>query len=110
MGSERPLALTTPAETLFSSPNGEPDRQHPFACPQIARAAQLHHRQVLGRNPQHSHVGLRVRAQHLGHEFAPIDQLHCDIAGVAHHLGVGQDQPFGTDDEARALASRGLTG
>jgi hypothetical protein len=26
MGSERPLALTTPAETLFSSPNGEPDR------------------------------------------------------------------------------------
>src|SRR3989344_5551616 len=69
-GSERPLALTTPAVTLFSKPKGGADGQHPFAHLQVARAAQAHGGQILGVDLEHGHVGLGVGAQHLGAELA----------------------------------------
>ena len=80
------------------------DGQHPFTHAQIAGLADGHHRQVLGVNLQHRHVGLGVSAQHLGDVLAPVGQLDGNFLGVAHHVGVGQDDAVGVDDKARALA------
>ena len=64
--------------------------------------------QALGGNAQHRNVGGRVTAQHLGGVFTPVGQQHGDRLGVLHHMGVGEDQAVGRDDEARALAPERL--
>ena len=71
-GSERPLALTTPAVTVFSRPNGEPIASTHSPTFRLLRVADRDHRQVLGVDLQHRDVGLRVGAQHLGAVFAAV--------------------------------------
>ena len=85
---------------------GRANGQHPLAHFQLLAAAQLDDRQILGLDLQHRDVGLGVRAQHLGLELAAVGQLDVDVVGAAHHVGIGQDQAIGADDEARALARR----
>ena len=105
-GSERPLALTTPAVTVFSKPNGEPIASthsptfRSLVLPSVTTG------RFFASILQHRDVGLRVGAEHLGAELAPVGQLDGDFLGVAHHVRVGQDDAVGADDEARALAAR----
>ena len=89
---------------------GRANGQNPFAYLQVAGAAQAHGGQVLGVDLEHGHVGLGVRAQHLGAELAPVGELDDDFAGTLDHMRVGQHQAIGADDKARALAVRGYVG
>ena len=86
---------------------GRADGQHPLAGLEVAAVTQGDHWQVFGLNLEHGHVGLGVGAQHLGPKFAPVGQLDGDFLGVLDHMGVGQNDAVGANDEARALGAHG---
>ena len=69
--------------------------------------AERHDGQVVGVDLQHGDIGLRIRAQHLGAEFAAVVELDGHFARIAHHVGVGHDDAVGADDEAGTEAVRG---
>ncbi|MNI43453.1 hypothetical protein D3C73_977830 [compost metagenome] len=81
------------------------DGQHPFTHLQLIDVAHLDHRQVLGVDLQHGHVGLRVGAQHFRLVFAAVGQLDGDFLGILHDVRVGEDDAVIADDEARAFAT-----
>ena len=102
-GSERPLAETMPAVTVFSKPNGEP----------IATTHSPTRRRVgspnftAGSVPvvldlDQRDVGALVGADHLGLEFALVGELDGDLVGALDDVRVGQDVAVRGDDEARA--------
>ena len=69
----------------------------------------LDHRQLVRVDLDHRHVGARIHADHLGGELAPVGGLDRDLGGVAHHVGVGQDDAVGADGSpspGRAWAPR----
>ncbi len=54
---------------------------------------------------EHSHVGARILADHLGGERAVVEQLHRDLRGVLDHVRIGDDVAvLRVDDDARARA------
>ena len=68
---------------------GRANRQHPFAHAEVGGLADGNHRKACRFNFEHSHIGLGIAAQDFGLEFAPVGQLHGDLAGVGNHMGVG---------------------
>ncbi len=83
---------------------GRTDGQHPVTRLQIGRVAQPHRGQIGRRNLDHRDVGLGVVAQHLGLVSAMVGEGHTHRAGALDDVRVGQNQPVGADDEARAQA------
>lgn len=69
--------------------------------------AERHDGQVVGVNLQHGDIRLRIRAQHLGAEFAAVVELDGHFARIAHHVGICHDDAVRADDEAGTEAVRG---
>src|SRR3954453_19002221 len=86
------------------------DRQHPLADSGVVAIAQRHRRQLGGVDLEHRHVGIRIGADDLGLELAPIEQPYGDLLGALHDVVVGQNVAIGRDDEpgAAALLDLGL--
>ena len=55
---------------------------------------------------QHREVGLVVGADQFGGQPRAVGQEHLDVVGALDDVVVGDDQPVGADDEARAEAAR----
>jgi hypothetical protein len=91
-GSERPLALTMPAVTVFSK----------------------HDRQAARLDLDQRHVSALVGADHLRLVLALVRELDVDLVGRVDDVRVGEDVAVGADDEARAqraaLGARARTG
>ncbi|MNS85644.1 hypothetical protein D3C72_1195170 [compost metagenome] len=113
---ERHIAVVRQGTTLGTDDAGRhraveairgTDGQHPLAHFQVARMAERHDGQVVGVDFQHGDIGLRIRAQHLGAEFAAVVELDGHFARIAHHVGVRHDDAVGADDEAGTKAMRG---
>ena len=85
---------------------GRANGQHPFTHAQVTHLADGDHGQVLGLDLEHRNVSLGVGPQHLGLQFAAVGEFDGDLLGPLHHVGVGQDDAVGADDETRALATR----
>ena len=73
-GSERPLALTMPAVTVFSKPNGEPIATTHSPTLSLVGSPKLHHRQAGGVDLDQRDVGAPVGADHLGLELALVGE------------------------------------
>ena len=107
-GSARCTPLTTPADTLFSKPNGEPIAiTH---SPRLTRGlrGEVERRQVLRVDLDERDVGALVAADDLGGEFAAVGELHDDFGRAVDDVRVGDDVAVGAHDEARAQAARRL--
>ena len=107
VGQRAPLGADHTGRHRVLETKRRADGQHPLAHLQITRIAQFHRRQVLRVDLEHGHVGLRIGAQHLGAELAPVGELDGHFVGVLDHVGVGEHHAVGADDEARALAAHG---
>jgi hypothetical protein len=92
-GSERPLALTMPAVTVFSKPKDL----------ELRRVAEAHRRQLTGGlDLEERDVRALVGADQLRLEFALVGELDGDLVGGLDHVRVGEHVAVGADDEARA--------
>ncbi len=81
------------------------DRDNPLAGLQRIGITHAHGRQVLAIDLQQRHVVLLVAAHHLGVELTAVAQLDLHVAGIGHHVVVGQHIAIGRNDEARAHAA-----
>ena len=106
-GSERALALTMPAVTELSKPYGEPMATTHSPTRIGVGIADLDHGQVGRVDLDHRDVGLRIGANDLRREFALVGEPDENLVSGAHHVGVGEDQAVGADDEAGAQARGG---
>src|SRR5947207_2879619 len=61
-------------------------------------------RQIVGLDLYHRDVGLGVGADDGRLEGAAIVEGDRDVAGIPHHVVVGEDVPLGIDDETRPRA------
>ena len=108
----RPRQATEGAALRADDPGGHgegellaeriPDRQRPLAHPRRVGIAETDRREVLGVDPDHRHVGVRIGADHLGREFAFVVQLDRHPVRAGDDVVVRQDVPVGRDDKARA--------
>ena len=102
----RPLALTMPAVTVFSSPNGDP-----IAITHSPTRSLLESPMRTDGSPVASifssgHVAALVGAQQPGLELALVLQRDRDLVGAVDHVGVRQQVAVGRDDEAGPEAAR----
>ena len=102
--ADAPMALTTPAVTLFSKPNGEPMAITHWPGRSCAGIAEAHRRQAGGGDLDQRHVAALVDADDLGHELAPVGELDRHFRGIGDHVRIGEHVAVGTDDEPRADA------
>ena len=79
---ERDFALTMPAVTLFSKPNGEPIAITHSPGRSFDGSPMLHGRQVLRLDLQHRDVGALVGADDLRGVLAPVGQS-CTVTSSA---------------------------
>jgi hypothetical protein len=82
------------------------DRQHPFTGPHLLRIAHAHSWQILRIDLDHCHVAVRIEADDLCRELAPIGQPHVHVVGLGDHVCIRQDVTVVADDEARAHPAR----
>ncbi len=88
---------------MFSRPNGEPMAATPHL--EARGVADFHDRQVLRLDFQHRDVGAPIQADHLGVELALVGEFDDDVGGVGSHVGVGENDAVGADDETGTLAA-----
>ena len=80
--------------------------QHPIADFGVVAITQFRRREVIGaRDPQHRQVGLGVGMDLGCLVLAAVVQADCDLAAVAHHVGVGENHSRGIDDQPGAQAA-----
>ena len=79
-GLARPTALTMPAVTEWSKPNGEPIATTHWPGLERLRVADAQGRQALAVDLQQRDVGLLVAADHLGVELAAVGQAHRTVS------------------------------
>jgi hypothetical protein len=85
------LALTMPAVTVFSKPNGEPMASTHSPTRRLRLTCRAHDRQALGLDLEHGHVGALVAPSTLALNSRLSVSLHGDLGGAVDHVGVGQD-------------------
>ena len=102
----RDLALTMPAVTVLSRPNGEPMAITHSPTLSLDDVADPHRRQAAGVDPHQRDVGALVGADDLGLELALVGQGDDHLLRALDDVGVGQHVAVGVEDEAGAHAPR----
>jgi len=64
--------------------------------------------QISSFNAQHCDVSLLVHALYLGDELAAIGEFDGDFRSAIHHMGIGQNQAVGGNNQPRPLAAHRL--
>ncbi len=77
------------------------DGQHPLAHLEIGGLAEFHHRQFVGLNLEHGHIGTGIRTDQAGLELALVGQRHRNLVSACHHMGIGQHIAVRRDNETR---------
>jgi hypothetical protein len=102
LGRYRPIALTIPAVTVFSNPNGEPIAGDPLADFESGHRTDLYFPQPRGVDLDQRDVRIRIQAHHSRLEFAAIDELDRHFADVRDEMRVRKDVSVFADDESGA--------
>ena len=99
----RPFALTMPAVTVPSSPNGSPraNTQSPTST-LLAVAEPGRRKRARALDAKDGQVGLRIGLDVDGLELPAVVQADHDLAAAGHDVVVRQDDAAGIDDHARA--------
>ncbi len=102
----RPSALTTPAVTVHSKPNGLPIATTSWPTRIAARGTQLEHGQRLRvRHAQQRDVGVRIDAEHVGREPETRRRQHLDAARAGDDVRVGQHEAVRREHETGSAAA-----
>ena len=104
----RDLALTMPAVTVFSSPNGEPIAITHSPTRSLFGSPMRDRRQAGRFDLDQCDVGARVGADQLALELAPIGRRDRDVVGATHDVRVGHHVAIRRQDEARTEAARNV--
>ena len=70
---------------------GVANRHHKITYPQLVGVGDRERRQLLRRNLDQRHIGLRISPHHRGVENATITQRHLDLLCLVDHVIVGQN-------------------
>ena len=108
--SERPRALTTPADTVDSKPNGLPTATTSCPARSCCPAVELCVGQRAGLGAQHGKISGRVAPGDHGRHAAPVDERHPRLAHLLHDVLVGQQVAVRGHHHAGARAAACLLG
>ena len=78
------------------------DREHPFADARRVAVAERRGGEAGRVDLDHGDVGVRIAADDLGLELAPVEQAHAHFARAVDDVVVREDVSVRRDDEARA--------
>ena len=100
-----------PAVTVPPRPNGLPTATTASPTRTLRAVAEGDVGQGLaGLDLEQGQIGLLVDALERRRQLGAVVERDGDLVGTAGDMGVGDDQPVGADDEARALAALALVG